>query len=284
VPESLATSSGSLAVSSSLKYPTKRNHFPKLELEIKTGGTTVLKYPFLEQNSRKDLVVLRHLAASAPYKAGYGKSQETWETVLNNIQQERDEEGDLVFPSGFKLRLLKERFKEYMSFIKRYNAKVPFRSGNDDEESFELLQLCEEVFEDFTSYELEKENKKDDNNAKLKGDLLAAENLRKASLGQMKYKEVKEVKEVIEIDSSTESNTKYSSKYATMMTGYNALVQQSSIREERLKLREENRCKQLKLREEEAKIRATELKLLMSLIKKEGKKRTYDSSSSESSE
>jgi hypothetical protein len=125
-----------------------------------------LKYPFLEQNSRKVLAVLRHLAASAPYKAGFGKVQEIWETVLNDIQQERDEEGDLVFPSGLKLQLLKQRIKEYMSFIKRYNAKVPLCSGNDDDESFELLHLCEKVPEDFTLYELEKENKKGLNNAK----------------------------------------------------------------------------------------------------------------------
>jgi hypothetical protein len=294
-----------------------RNRFPKLEITVNIGGNKVVKYPFLELKSIKDLMLLRYLAGTTPYKAGYGKTTEAWETLCTDLKTKCfDDNGAQVFSSTLTVRLIKDRFKEYISFIKKYNSQVPFRSGNDDEETYEILQLAEQLYEDYTSYELEKDNKKAAENQKVNADLAAAAELRNASLGNLQRISKKVQSDSSgrgsgsgtssgnETDNSTESHVnkkerqkklkakEYAEEKERTVKSYSALLQHGAIREERMKIKEENRKELLKIRSIEAAAREKEaanrekemahrekemefLKYVVGMVQKKKKKRKH---------
>jgi hypothetical protein len=240
----------------------------------------------------KDLMLLRYLAGTTPYKAGYGKTADAWESVCNDLKTRCfDEKGNQVFSSSLTVRLIKDRFKEYIGFIKRYNSQVPFRSGNDDEETYEILQLAEQIFEDYTSYELEKDNKKAAENSKVQADLAAAAELRSASLGKYKRKTIN-INSSDSDDSSKDSTKKkvaskekrreQTKEKENLVYGYNALREESAIREERMKLKEENRKELIKVRAKEVANREKEIRLLEYVVGMMGKKKKRKHSDHES--
>jgi hypothetical protein len=175
--------------------PTGRNRWVKLSQIIKDdNGEDTTIYPFLSMDNWKDIIFIQHLAADRPYKAAFGQTCNSWKKMAEEMSRERDDKGNLIFKSTIGAASLQARFTEYCKFIDKYNINVPFRSGQDDEPTYNILNGVEELVNDYNSFLNLKEDVKQNVAKKKNEDKDSAEVLRLAAIGRLKKNVQKDLK------------------------------------------------------------------------------------------
>ena len=150
------------------KSTEKRCVFPKLNFAKTVKGVKVITHPFLEKQLEAELVFCRLLASEKPFIATHGFVETAWAefTCLFNKQVD-DNNCPIYGPAPMTERYAKDRFKDYVTFVKKSIETTPFRSGCDDEEEpNELQQIIEDLYEQKTSFQSETSKKR---NEKAKG-------------------------------------------------------------------------------------------------------------------
>jgi hypothetical protein len=158
---------------------------------VVTAANGKKSYPFLHDENYQDVYLVRVLLANVPYKAGYGQTIKEWDNSSLILSEQMDPTGKLVFQDGISTRTLKLRFEELMKFVKKYEGNVPFRSGEDNEGAPNELQSgIEDIYEDWCSFEDSKLTTSNNNVAQQKLEKEQAEQIRKASVGEMSRAEL----------------------------------------------------------------------------------------------
>lgn len=255
--------------------PTVRNRWAKVSQIVKDeNGEDTTIYPFLSMDNWKDIIFVQHLAADRPYKAAFGQQCNTWKKMAEEMSRAHDDKGNLVFKTAISSASLQARFVEYTKFMKQYNINVPFRSGNDDEPTYNILTGVEELVNDYNSFLDLKEDAKENIAKKKNEDKDSAEVLRLAAIGRLKKKRVKRSKakgtpttsEYTTSDNEADENEtkKYSpssgSGSRSMMSNINDLLQNNDARDERKleKIKYHNKKLQLKQQMIDEKIKDNE--------------------------
>jgi hypothetical protein len=158
--------------------PKKRHVFVRLQ-----NGDT---YPFLVKPDVKEQKMYACLAVSQPFcTAKYKGVTEAWTAAVADINSQRDiKTHALLFDPLILVKAVRDRFEAVMKIAKDLDAKVPFRSGNDDEEEASpFQQIIEDPLEMKSSFEAIQTGVKDGTLAKRKKDREAAKAIQQASLG-----------------------------------------------------------------------------------------------------
>lgn len=164
------------------KKKSRRAVWPRIIRHSKLGGKQIVSHPFLLDDNEIDKVVVRHLIVDEPFCSSHGVVSQAWKNCADNINKEIDS-SVYLFPS-ITFKTLKFRFDAYMKFAVSKKAAVPFNSGCDDEaEPGEIQQGIEEMHEKYSAFMDTKENDKQSALSNKKGEQLAAEIIRRASLG-----------------------------------------------------------------------------------------------------
>ena len=77
--------------------------------------------------------------------------------MARDLSNEMDPLGNLAFPAAVNATSLQARFLEYVKNIEKFVDYTPFRSGNDDEPTIELLTMLEDITNDYISYLAQKD-------------------------------------------------------------------------------------------------------------------------------
>jgi hypothetical protein len=128
-------------------------------------------YHFLDTPDVKEYAMYSCLAVSKPFATTkWNGVTAAWTTAVNEINQQSNmETGRLHFDPPVSMKTVRERFEGAMKIVKELSANVPFRSGEDDEEEPSQLLVClEDLYEQKTSFDTNKEDKKDSETAKKK--------------------------------------------------------------------------------------------------------------------
>lgn len=164
-----------------------RNQWPKIDKHMLADGKKVTSHPFLEdENNHMDKVVVRHLIVEQPFLASHGSTVAAWTEAAAKMNMElHPETGDKIFFPPLSGASLKARFDAYMKFAKSNQNEVPFNSGGDDEEApNEIQQGIEDLFSVLESFKAQNDMSKKKAASNKKGDMAAAEMIRRASLGE----------------------------------------------------------------------------------------------------
>jgi hypothetical protein len=153
-------------------------------IEVKDNhGKTI--YPFLDDNNVKDLTIIRALLVERPFAAAYGQVTGFWDDFVVLMNNTMDINGSAVFDPPLKTKFVRDRFeKKFMPFVSKYDGKIPFRSGCDDEEvPSEIHQGLESLFSMWSDQKLNAEDTKDRAKMERKRGNAMSEAIRQAALG-----------------------------------------------------------------------------------------------------
>jgi hypothetical protein len=172
-----------------------RNQWPKISKHSKKNGELVVTHPFLANDNELDKTVVRHLILDEPFCTPHGAQGQAWADTAARLNKEVNfATGACIFFPPITGPMLKTRFEAYMKFAKEIKADVPFNSGCDDEEEpGEVQHSIEEMHERYTSFMAAKDDDKKATMASKKGEKIAAEMIRHASLGMKPTEEELEV-------------------------------------------------------------------------------------------
>lgn len=163
------------------KPPSKRNTFRRLK-----KGTS---YPFLEAIDDKELMMYKCLLLSKPFTTNKGRGvKEAWQMAVEEINQQFDySTGRPYFDPPIGVKTVRDRFEAVMKVVGELDAAVPWRSGNDDEESpNELRVILEDLFEQKKGFDTAVMEVKGTAAAVAKKNRDAAKAIQQASLGNYK--------------------------------------------------------------------------------------------------
>ena len=134
--------------------PTKRS--PKLvwpTTKKPTGVSGKFTYPFLDTSNLMDQHLVRILNVERPYKAPYGSTTKAWESCVQYLKDQKDEDNNPIFNADINIKALQTRLDKYIKFVKEDLSSVPFRSGEDNEEApNSIRQGIEDIYEDWLSF------------------------------------------------------------------------------------------------------------------------------------
>ena len=150
-------------------------------------------YNFLDKPDPKEYKMYACLAVTQPFcTAKYKGVTEAWAAAVADINSQRDMTTHaLLFDPPISVKAVRDRFEAVMKIAKDMQAKVPWRSGNDDEEEASpFLQIIEDLLEMKTSFEAVQTGVKDGTLAKKKKDREAAKAIQQASLGDFVARKV----------------------------------------------------------------------------------------------
>jgi hypothetical protein len=143
------------------KKGSNRHVFPKITKLKLVKGKHVTTNPFLEKSTDAELAFCHLLTVEKPFLAPHGTKTSAWKDFIVLLNGTRNDDGSLTFDPPVNERYAKDRFAEYMSFVKTKIATTPLKSGCDDEEApCPLLQLIEDIYEQNQSFESEAKKKK----------------------------------------------------------------------------------------------------------------------------
>jgi hypothetical protein len=200
-----------------------------------------ITHPFLEGPNKLDLEIAKTMLVRSPYKTKHGRKSEVWEQAANELSQVMDGGSRIFGENGINVKQLKDRFDKLMRFVKNFQNKVNYRSGNDDDEApCELLQALEDLYEEFDSFREDEKLCSKKSAAAREEERKKAETIRLASLGEMNYESREMVREARESKSKskppkTPPNGQYTS---TPSSGESDLIQSMNERmSERIEIR-----------------------------------------------
>jgi hypothetical protein len=144
------------------KSVTKRHVFPKITKEKLVKGERIVTNPFLEKSTEAELAFCRLLGVEKPFIAPYGTKTAAWKDFCALLNEQRDDKNELLFDPPVTNRYAKERFSDYLSFVKQKIATTPLKSGCDDEEApSPLLQMIEKMYKLNESFNTDAKRKKE---------------------------------------------------------------------------------------------------------------------------
>jgi hypothetical protein len=131
-------------------FTIRRVSWPKMNLTIRKNGKSVETHPFLDDSiNERDRALVRILLDERPYAVGHGEVGLTWAVVMQKCNDLHDENGTKLFiPDLQEITTVQSRLKNYLTFTKRHQNKVPLRSGCDDEKPSNLLNLLHQLKDD----------------------------------------------------------------------------------------------------------------------------------------
>ena len=142
------------------------------------------QFVFLQDDNLRNKHLLRVMLLKQPWAGGYGKVTKLWEESADLCMEQKDEKGKKVFDGKLCGKIIKERFKLLLKWIKSNQNDVAFRSGTDDKAPpGEIMRMLEEVLELVTDFEGSKEEAQKEKMENKKRMREEAQCIREASMG-----------------------------------------------------------------------------------------------------
>lgn len=139
---------------------------------------------FLLPSNHRDIFLLRCLVLKVPWAGGYGKVTKAWDETAEMLRDQKAPDGSKVFDGSLSAKVIRDRFKVLLKWIKHYQSASASKSGVDDElPPGEVMRLLEEVLELFTDFEVNKDETSTAKAAARKRAREQAAAIREASLG-----------------------------------------------------------------------------------------------------
>ena len=179
---------------------------------VNSAGEPTTVYPFLQFRQNWTYIMLvRQLMVDQPFAASFGQSGLAWKTCAQALSTVRDPEGLLVYgTAGVSDKSIKKRFEDLMTFVKKQENLVPFRSGTDNEPSGEgeLVSALEGLYEIYCDVVSDREAASASAAQKKADDTANADVLRSAALGMLTEKEKYNIRQrkKSRIDAASSSN------------------------------------------------------------------------------
>ena len=130
-----------------------RFNLPKVSKKKDANGLFVLLPNFLDDTNLKDRCLINSMIMHHPYKTPHGTLTDGWLDVVKEAEKSVSDEGERIFAVGeLKWRGVKNRFKEYIKYGARDANAAKKRTGCDNEPVPKVLQLLENMCEDYKSY------------------------------------------------------------------------------------------------------------------------------------
>jgi hypothetical protein len=136
-----------------------RNRWGPLELSTEKDGVMEYTYPFLEDP--KDMLLISYFCTYKPFVQQFGNTCPAWTKCLDGLKTEKLNDDEFVFKDGtLAMRTIKNRWEDYVTFIKGYQARVPYNTGGDNEPEPELLVELEKLVNEYNDFRGAKVTKK----------------------------------------------------------------------------------------------------------------------------
>ena len=155
-----------------------------------SGATTACyKWPkasdiFKGEPDQKLLAIVNQAIAERPWES---KSQgKAWDMIAANLSAHYKD----IFPFGISGNQALLKFKMILSETKKWNSSAPFRSGGDNEAHNSFVQACEDAEGLYQGWKDIEGDKKAAAAASKDKDKMAAEAIRRASIGKMTRKDL----------------------------------------------------------------------------------------------
>jgi hypothetical protein len=128
-----------------------RNRWGPLELSTEKDGVMEYTYPFLEDP--KDMLLISYFCTYKPFVQQFGNTCPAWTKCLDGLKTEKLNDDEFVFKDGtLAMRTIKNRWEDYVTFIKGYQARVPYNTGGDNEPEPELLVELEKLVNEYNDF------------------------------------------------------------------------------------------------------------------------------------
>lgn len=188
--------------------------------------------PFLEEPCQRDLTIFNCLLLSQPFAVGKGAGlTAAWASAVDEINKQCDPQtGEHIFVPPIAVKTVRDRFNQAMKIIAKIENGIPFRSGTDDEESPNDLQvMLEDRYSQEKGYDSSTADVKLGALAKKKKDRDAAKQIQMAAIGQFDAFALSDIKSVE--DDSPEDSGETKKRQSTMSASTGSLKE---LMEERL--------------------------------------------------
>ena len=127
----------------------RKNYF----ISITRKDETSQQLAFLQDDNLCDKHLLRVMLLKQPWAGGYRKVTKLWEESTDLCMEQKDDDDKKVFDGKLCGKIIKDRFKLLLKWVKAHQNGVTFRSGTDDEAPpGEILQMLEELSELVTDF------------------------------------------------------------------------------------------------------------------------------------
>ena len=151
------------------------------------------QFVFLQDDNLRDKHLLRVMLLKQPWAGGYGKVTKLWEESADLCMEQKDEKGKKVFDGKLCGKIIKDRFRLLLKWVKSNQNGVAFRSGTDDEPPpGEIMQMLEELLERVTDFKESKEEthkEKTENKKRMREE---AQCIREASLRNKSFESLRD--------------------------------------------------------------------------------------------
>ena len=165
----------------------RKNYFVSIS-RVDDQQTAILK-----DDNLRDKHLLRVMLLKQPWAGGYGKVTKMWEECAVLCMEQKDENGRKVFDGKLCGKIIKDRFRLLLKWVKSNQNGVAFRSGTDNKAPpGEIMQMLEELLERVTDFEESKEEthkEKTENKKRMREE---AQCIREASLRNKSFESLRD--------------------------------------------------------------------------------------------
>jgi hypothetical protein len=154
-----------------------RNRWGPLELSTDNNGIKEYTYPFVDDPG--DMALISYFCTYKPFAQPFGKTCPAWQKCLNGLKGEKLNNDEYIFKDGvLAMQTIKNRWDDYVEFIKDYQARVPFYTGGDNEPEPALLVELKKLVNAYSDFQGAQVTKKNKLHSKKQKELDAADNHR----------------------------------------------------------------------------------------------------------
>lgn len=115
------------------------------------GGRVQQKFRF---NDNDDILLLKQVNASRPYRAGYGKVMAAWSDLASVLVSQAKRNVTTFRPTHVDGKAVQSRFIKLIKDHRKFNVASERKSGSSEEES-ELTILLDDVMADYDDFQEE---------------------------------------------------------------------------------------------------------------------------------
>jgi hypothetical protein len=145
-------------------------------------GERRVVYTFLQASNTRDLLFVRQLLESKPWKCKYKEVGIKWREFTDNLVKVVDADGSLLF-EGLQSRAVQNRFKELIKFAAARSKENAIKTGEDNaDEPGEIEVSLLKIYEEYEVFRNLAEENQVTPTKKKEADLLAAKSIMNASL------------------------------------------------------------------------------------------------------
>jgi hypothetical protein len=138
----------------------------------------------------------------------FGQVCDAWKDMVEYLNAQRINGEELVYEKGISLDTMQRHWKQYITFVKCFQAWVLCDTGTDNEVTPPLIYDLEDLNNNWQSFTAKQLSKKNGVSVKKQKGLDACENLRHTGMGNLAAMNDKEAEGTIDLAADEDNDTK----------------------------------------------------------------------------